>query len=191
MAVETFVDFMNGGSLLGTLAGIAIAVCLLPLVVLIHEAGHSLAALAVGHRVTKVVVGDDRPLLTVSGNGFRLRLGPVTGTGGVAGYVCHGSDKVEPRDVFLTALAGPVASLAGAVATGLLAVWAWPQPSLTVCLAIATLAGLVTGVSNLRVSGDGPDDWSDGVWVRGAWRAMRRPAGWADPHETTSVAPPG
>jgi hypothetical protein len=105
MAVETFVDFMNGGSLLGTLAGIAIAVCLLPLVVLIHEAGHALAALAVGHRVTEVVVGDDPPLLTVSGNG--------------------------------------------------------------------------------------PDDWSDGVWVRGAWRAMRRPAGWADPHETTSVAPPG
>jgi len=182
---------MDGASMLGTLAGIALIACLLPLVTLIHEAGHALAALAVGCRIGDVVVGDDRPLLTLRNDRFRFRLGAVTGKGRATGYVVFDGSRAKPRDVLLIALAGPVASLAGATACCLLASWAWPEPSLTFALLMGAVAGWAACADNLRVSGDGPGTWSDGVWVRAAWRAMRRPAGWVDPHEATSVAPPG
>jgi Zn-dependent protease len=167
------------------------AVCLLPLTTLIHESGHALAALAAGRRIAEVVVGDDQSLLRLRNDRFRFRLGAVTGRGHASGYVVFDGGGAKPRDVLLIALAGPLASLAGAVACCVLAAWAWPEPALTFALLMGAVAGWAACADNLRISGDGPDDWSDGVWVRGAWRAMRRPAGWADPHETTSVAPPG
>ena len=110
---------------------------------------------------------------------------------GTLAAIVLAASRAKPRDVFMIALGGPVASLAGAVACYLLAIWAWPEPALTFVLLMAAFAGWSACVGNLRVSGDGPGTWSDGVWVRAAWRAMRGPAGWVDPHEATSVAPPG
>ena len=191
MTVEALRELMNHGSLLGAVAGMALSLCMVPLVTLVHEAGHALAAVALGRPVSHVVVGDDHPLLSVRSERFRFRLGAITGRGRVAGFVRYDAGDASARDVFLISLAGPVASLAGAAINGALTVWAWPNFPLAVGFAVVTAGGLIAGVDNLRVSGDGPDSYSDGVWVRAGWRAMRRPAGWSDPNEPTSVAPPG
>jgi hypothetical protein len=141
-------------------------------------------------------VGDDAPVLTVRVGGFRLRLDAITGKGDTAGFVLYDGAQTDPRDTLAIALAGPLASLAGAVATGVAAAWAWPHAGLSLVLGLATLAGLICCVGNLRVSGNGPATWKDGVWVRAACRVMRRPtppartAAWSDPRQATSIPPP-
>ena len=94
----------------------------------------------------------------------------------------------DARSTFVIALAGPLASVAGAVLTGALAAWSWPHVGLSLFSALATVGGLICCVGNLRVSGHDPVSWSDGVWVRAAWRVMRMPtasaATWPDPHES-------
>jgi hypothetical protein len=135
-------------------------------------------------------------VLTLRAGGFRFRLGAITGNGHAAGFVVYDGARASPRDTLVIALAGPVASLAGALVTGLAAGLVWPHVALSLYFGLATIGGLICGVGNLRVSGDGPESWSDGVWVRAAWRAMRRPspsaggASWSDPREQTSVPPP-
>jgi hypothetical protein len=52
---------------------------LIPFLVLVHEAGHALACALLRHPVHELRVGDEEPVLTVKGGGFRLRLGAVTG----------------------------------------------------------------------------------------------------------------
>jgi hypothetical protein len=176
---------------------IAASAMMLPFVVLIHEAGHALAAVVVRARVAELTVGDDAPVVTVHVGGSRFRLGATTGKGDAAGFVLYDHGTAAPRNVFVIALAGPLASLAGAIVTGVLAAWTWPHPGFSLCFASATLAGFVCCVENLRVSGTGPASWSDGVWVRGAWRAMQAPsapdpaARWSDPNAATSIPPPG
>jgi hypothetical protein len=161
--------------------------------VLIHEAGHAIAALAVRQRVAELTVGDGAPVLTVRVGRFRLRLGAITGRGDVAGFVLYDGLGADARSTFVIALAGPLASLAGAVLTGALAAWSRPHVGLAQILVLATVGGLMCCVGNLRVSGHDPASWSDGVWVRAAWRAMRRPtlstnaATWPDAHESTST----
>lgn len=125
-----------------------------------------------------------------------MRLGAITGNGDVAGFIRYDGAGATPRDTLAIALAGPLASLAGALVTGVAAVWAWPLAGLSQFFALATLGGFICCVANLRVSGEGPESWSDGVWVRAAWRTMRRPTphapgiSWSDPREATSIAPP-
>jgi hypothetical protein len=86
-----------------------------PLVVLIHEAGHAIAALVLRRRVAELTVGDDDPLLTMRVGRFRVRLGAITGRGDVAGFVRYDGLGADARSTFVIALAGPMASLAGAV----------------------------------------------------------------------------
>ncbi len=191
---ETFVDFMNRMTLVDAALCFATGTFALPFAVFIHEVGHAVAAVALRRRVTELTVGDASPLLTLRAGSFRLRLGSVTGEGDAAGFILYEDDLASPRHTFVIALAGPVASLAGAVATGVMTAGAWGTPGLSLFFGIATLVGLTAGVSSLRVSGESPSTWSDGVWVRGAWRAMRRPTpnvvGARDPREATSIPPP-
>ena len=162
--------------------------------VLIHEAGHALAAVALRHRVEELSVGDDEPVLAMRVGGFRINLGAITGRGDVAGFVRYDGAGVSPRDWLVIAMAGPLASLAGAVVTGMAIAWAWPSVGLTLILSSAALTGLAQCVGNLMVTGDGPESWSDGACVRAAWREMRTPlapaADWSDPREATSIPPP-
>jgi Zn-dependent protease len=194
--VEAFVGFMDRITLVDALTFTVAGTITLPLVVLIHEAGHALAALVLRRRVAELTVGDDTPVVTVRIGGFRLRLGAITGKGDAAGFIVYDGAVAGPRDTFAIALAGPLASLVGALVTCVLTAWAWPQAGLSWLFGLATLGGLICCVGNLRVSGDDPASWSDGVWVRAAWRVMRRPtpvesvAPWSDPREATSIAPP-
>jgi hypothetical protein len=193
--VEAFVGYMDQVTLFDALALMLLSTTVVPFVVLIHEAGHALVAFGLRRRVVELVVGDDAPLLTMRVGGFRLRLGAISGKGGAAGLIRYDGARASPRATLAIALGGPLASLAGAAATGAAAVWVWPD-LLSVFFALATLAGLTCCVGTLRVRGDGPASWSDGVWVRAAWRVIRSPtpvapgAVWSEPREATSIPPP-
>ncbi len=173
--VEAFAAAVGGMSMFEALALAALGTIVVPVVVLIHEAGHALVAFAVGRPVAELTVGDDEPVLTVRVGGFQLRLGAITGSGDMAGFVLYDAAQARARDTLAIAIAGPLASLAGAVITGAAAAWAWPELWLSLLFALATVGGLACCFGNLRVRGDGPGTWSDGVWIRAAWRTMRAP----------------
>lgn len=177
--LEGVVTFMNRVTLVDGLAIMLAGTAVGPLVVLIHESGHALAALALRRRLAELRVGGGAPLVTVRARGFRLRLGLIS-----AGFIVYDESASDPKHTLAIALAGPLASLAGALVTGALSVRAWPQIGPSLVLAWATLVGLVCCVDSLRVSGDNPASWSDGVWFRAAWRVMRRPT----PPRGTTVA---
>jgi hypothetical protein len=193
--VEAFVSFTDGLTLFDALiigmSGTVVAF----LVVLVHELGHLIAAVTLRHRVAELVVGDDEPLLTVRSGGFQLRLGTITGSGDTAGYVLYDGTRATPRDAFVIALAGPLASLAGAVITGLAVPVVWSHAGIAFALVAATALGLLCSVGNMVPNGEHPASWSDGRWAQVAWRALRAPTrlhvpAWIDPHEATSVPPP-
>jgi hypothetical protein len=194
--LEGFVALMDRLTLADTLLLLVAATVVVPFVVLIHEAGHALAAWTLRQRVAELTVGDDQSVLTVRVGEFRLRLGAITGQGDVAGYVAYDGLGAGAAKTFVIALAGPLASLAGAVGTGALAAWFWPHAGLSLILGLATLGGLICCVGNLRVSGHDPASWSDGVWVRAAWRVMRQTttpvtaATMPDPRQASSTPPP-
>jgi hypothetical protein len=53
--------------------------------------------------------------VTVRVSGFRFRVAAITGKGDAAGFVLYDRGTAAPRDVFVIALAGPVASLAAPI----------------------------------------------------------------------------
>ena len=164
---------------------------LVPFLVLVHETGHALACKLLRHPVHELRVGDEEPVLTVNAGGFRLRLGAVTGRRPVGGYVRYDGTRAGARDILIIALAGPLASLAIALAGGWAYVSAPSHPLLLLCV---LTGGLMDCVRNLTARGDAHGVWSDGQLAKFAWRALRRPVpppAWTDPHEATSVAPPG
>lgn len=181
---EAFAAFMDRMTLVDLLVLMAAGTILVPLVVLIHEAGHAIAALALRRDVAEMTVGDDDPVLTMRVGRVRLRLGAITGRGDAAGVVRYDATGTDARSTFVIALAGPMASLAGAVLTAAFAAWSWPHVGFSLFLALASVGGLICCVGNLRVSGHDPASWSDGVWVRAAWRVMRRPTPSPHPEST-------
>jgi hypothetical protein len=194
--VEAIVSFMDGLTLFDALVTAVSGTVVAFLVVLIHEIGHLIAAVTLRQRVAELVVGDDNPLLTVRAGGFQLRLGTITGSGDTAGYVVYDGTRATPRDALVIALAGPFASLAGAIITGLTIPVVWSHAGIAFAMVAATAFGLLCFVGNLVPSGEHPASWSDGRWAQVAWRALRTPSrseplAWTDPHEATSVPPPG
>ena len=119
--LEAFVALMDRMTVVDGLVLLVAGATVVPLVVLIHEAGHAIAALALRRRVTELTVGDDDPVLTMHVGRFRLQLGAIKGRGDVAGFVRYDGFGADARSTFMIALAGPLASLAGAVLTGALA----------------------------------------------------------------------
>ena len=121
--VEAFVALMDRMTLVDGLVLLVAGTIVVPLGVLIQEAGHAIAALALRRRVAELTVGDDDPVLTMRVGRFRLHLGATTGRGDVAGFVRYDGLPAYARSTFVIALAGPLASVAGAVVIGALAAW--------------------------------------------------------------------
>ena len=196
--VQAFVAFMDRVTLFEALTLVAAGTIVAPLVVLIHEAGHALVAFALRRQVAELTVGDDAPVLTVRVGGFRLHLGAITGSGDAAGFVLYDGAAASPRNTLAIAIAGPLASLAGAVVTGVAAAWAWPSAGLSLFLGLATLGGLTL----LRRQPQGQRRRS-GVLVRwclgargmagharaNATRTRRDPVGTARGHLDPTAAP--
>ena len=138
--------------------------------VLVHEAGHAVAAAGLGVRVGALEVGGGPGLALVLG-GFRLRLSLDVGAAG--GLVLHA--PTDRRRAALVAAAGPAASLLGAAATAYLATRSghW---LLTAQLVYLTVAGLLLCALNLVPSGDPRrGDASDGMWIALARDPRRLP----------------
>jgi hypothetical protein len=164
-----------------------------PLLTLVHEAGHAVAAVALGHRVSELTVGNDQPILTVRAGSFRMRLGGLTGESDIGGFVrLDDGTRARVRDWIIIGLAGPLASLGAGIASGWAYVSLATHPDIFLFLAIS---GLIDAVANAYPRGDGHGRGNDGYLTRLAWRERRDPppppAAWVDPHEAVSTPPPG
>ncbi len=149
-----------------------------PLLVLVHELGHALAARALLDTDVVVAVGSKGTLLDRHIGRVHLYVnafGGVAGASGVAGFDWRGATA---RDVVLITLAGPVASLAGA----LLAAWLLgiaPAHGVVHALLWAATFGGVLGALNAlpfrfqQRRGD-PVHRSDGRLALEAFTASRR-----------------
>ena len=173
--LSAFDRYMSQGSVVGSMAGLALALLTTPVLILAHELGHALAVKARRLPLHELKVGDRADVILAVG-GFRIELGRLFGQGDVGGYVLYDGRRSTPRDTLVIALAGPAANVAGAVLTGWLAVrFAHATPSIPFTLSMMTVGGLWMALANLRPSGEDPLTWSDGEWARTAWRALKRP----------------
>jgi membrane-associated protease RseP (regulator of RpoE activity) len=179
--LQTFQNEMDSVTTGNILVQLVVAVMMIPVLVLVHELGHALAAWMLGHEVRELRVGNDSTGLAVRRRSFTLRLGPITGERGYAGYVLFDGSRAGAWHALLISLAGPVASLAAAAAAAVAMI---ALQSHTLALMLPFLAGLEMGLVNLSARA------SDGQQVRTAWRALRSPAS-LEPNEATSVPPPG
>lgn len=171
-ALEAFLVFMTEGSTTDLVVMLALGLLGAYGVVVVHELGHAVAALAVGERVREVRIGnEDR--LTITAGRFRLRLGLLREHSDVGGHVVHSGSSATPRHVLVIALAGPAANLLAAAA--LAVPTARADGFVVVPLALWTLVNVAVAVDNLRPTGDpqDPNSWSDGRWAQAAW-ALRR-----------------
>lgn len=172
--------------------GVALALLALPAVIFVHELGHAVAVKLRGLPLRQLTVGTQADLIVTIG-GFRMELGRLWGKGDVGGYVRYDGRDATPHDAFVIALAGPLANLGGALVTGWLALRCSGAPWLLAMLVMLTLSGVEMALASLRprtMAGD-PTRWSDGMWMRVAWRERhRRGPVWRDPHEATSIPPP-
>jgi hypothetical protein len=173
--VQTVVDFMDGMPplpltfLLGAVVG--------PVLIVVHELGHAFAALwrCDGPVFVRVGAKERR---------WSLRAGRMTMEAGPnelplsAGFCVYDATGISPWDEVMIAMAGPVASLLGAVATGVL--WNATGGLLHDALAVATLGGITVGVVNALPltfketrRGDGPVLRLDGLRALEALRSSR------------------
>jgi membrane-associated protease RseP (regulator of RpoE activity) len=153
-----------------------IAVAGIP-VILLHELGHALAASQRLGADVEVSVG-------TTGQLANLRLGQITASinalslpGRAAGIASFDDSRATARDVLWVAVAGPLASLAGAVATGMLLAAAPESGVAHDLLWTATLGG-VLGFLNLvpfefQERRSGPTVRSDGHLALDALRIAR------------------
>src|SRR5687768_10362369 len=184
-ALEAFASFMEDtdGATGLWLALVATFGCFL--LVLVHEIGHLVAALALGAPVRRLRVGGT-PNVTIGRGRFRLELS-LRDDPDCGGFVEFGPG-VSPRRIAIIALAGPAADLASTA--GLLL--AAPHTHGLLYL-LAVLAAL-SAAWNLWPRGSLTDDsgWNDGRVAQVAWMIREY-----DPEEDedfepepTSVPPP-
>ena len=153
---------------------VAIAIAGIP-VILLHELGHAIAA-------RRLLDGDVEVVVGTTGKLAELRLGRVLATinvlshpAGPAGTVGFDDARATARDVLWIALAGPLASLLGFVATAMV-LSAVPMQGVVHDLVWAAVVVNVFGVLNLIPielrDGGGSVSRSDGRLALDALRAL-------------------
>jgi hypothetical protein len=158
-----------------------------PLLVLLHEAGHALACVLLRRPVHELVVGGADPLVRLRLGSFDMRI--AGGSAPQPGYV-----RFEPGrhawTLVLVALAGPLASALACVASGLITALAWRWGQFDLVPAFATGYGALMVCASLSPARPG----TDGRVALDAWRSTRPPGplapAWVDPNLAASVAPP-
>jgi hypothetical protein len=173
-----------------TAAGLKLQLWLLlvgPLAVLVHEAGHALAALLLTPDAVDLHVGD-------RGTGVAVRIGRLRATlrpwacGQTAGHVVFRPPALGRYAA--VAAAGPAASLAGALVGALIEVRLSPASAAGQLVGAFTASSAFGVLNLLPLRGKGLR--SDGAQLLDVWRLARRPVPtWRDPNAATSVAPPG
>jgi hypothetical protein len=183
-----------------------LAVLLTPVIVLVHELGHAIAARLHGLAVEEVVVAPEGRTVAVRIAGMPIRMGlglkrEFRSTTPV-GWVRPRPGEISDRAAIQILLAGPIAeALFGAAMLAVRALDPPPAPlgSLLVIGGILSVGG---AVSSLVRDHDGR---SDGARIRQIRRAASSPTGarpkrttatpgssrgWQDPNAATSVPPP-
>jgi hypothetical protein len=118
------------------------------LVTLVHESGHLAAAVATRQTDIALAVGSRGTLIDRKLGSIQVTMRAITGTWGPSGSVSFDAARTTAVDMTLIAAAGPAASLAGAVVTGVLADALGPGIPARF-LAVATVFGALVGLGNL------------------------------------------
>jgi hypothetical protein len=141
--VQHIVDFLDDMPplpemfLLGMLIG--------PPLVLIHELGHALAALWRTDGPVFVRIGARQRRWALRAGRFSVEAGPSE-IALAGGFCAYDPRNVSPRSLALIAMSGPLASLAGAVATALL--WSRTHGLARDAMNAATIGGAIAAVVN-------------------------------------------
>jgi hypothetical protein len=165
-------------------AGMSLAICaclVTPLLVVVHELGHAVAAVALTPQRVMIRIGGEPYLVRFALGRIDVRFHPT-------GYIAHcdlDTRVITPGRLALVALAGPVTSIAFAGAVAPLAVALYGGSFVLFWIvAVAAAESLFIGVSNavpfqhlpswwpggLQTDEDGP---SDGLLALSALKAMR------------------
>jgi hypothetical protein len=115
-----------------------------PIVLLVHELGHAVAALALTRGPVVVQTGR-RALLTPRIGRLTLALGP----GGLQAGACWHLAPDTPRAEAAIAAAGPLASVLVAVAAGTACLALTPPRPVTLALAALAVLGALDAIGNL------------------------------------------
>ena len=154
----------------GLIVVVALVVIVGPVVTLIHEVGHALAALALGRRVDMLAVGHHEDVTVTIGRTV-LRFGRSL-DGEPAGFITLDPES-SPDEVMAIALLGPVANLRTAplfAAAAQSAATSGPFESVLWWLAVVSL---LVGIANLVPRGDHEGSMSDGGVIQLAWAVHR------------------
>ena len=159
--VQQIVDFMDG--LPPVPLVLLYGVLMSPLLALVHELGHAGAALWRSNGPVFVLIGARRWHWELRSGRFTVGAERLMDRGGMCVYDAGGLVGWERA---LIALAGPGASLAAAVATGLL--WGYAGGLVRDLLAVATMGGVLMAIVNAlpltyRASVDAPEVRLDGL----------------------------
>jgi hypothetical protein len=170
------VGFMDSGPPLW-IALLYIAITGIPLT-LLHELSHAVTAHHLIGGEVKVSVGSAGRLAQLRLGQIVLSLNALAQPGKSAGLAEFDATRATARDVLLIALAGPAASLVGAVATGWALASSSPSGVLHGLLWAATFGGLGAVVVNLipftfQEGRDGPGLPTDGRLALDALRVGR------------------
>jgi hypothetical protein len=172
---QTIYDFMNEGPggwsflLWGFLAAAP--------VVVLHELGHAIVAV---HRLgteVEVTVGNAMELARVRMGRIHASLNALPHPGYAGGSASFDASHATARDILWIALAGPLTSLVGLVATAYLLSHAPASSVIHDVLWWMTLSGAFAVVLNLlpfkAEESDGMKVWTDGRLALDALRVMR------------------
>ena len=114
----------------------------------IHEAGHLIVALWTGQQDVALRIGSFGELIEERLGAVRLQIGVLDAPWRPGGAVSFDAAHTTAKQMMAIALAGPAASLAGAVFTALAAA-SFSTQAVSDFFAAATVAALVTAILNL------------------------------------------
>ena len=173
------VEFMNGmpGGWPGGLSFLWWGLIAAIPVVIVHELGHAaVAARRLGADV-EVTVGNAVKLAEVRLGQIHASVSAISQPGYAAGRATFDASRATAHDVFWIALAGPLASLVGVVATAFLLALAGPTGPVHDLLWSMTGAGAFAVVLNLlpfkAEETDGTKLWTDGRLALDALRVIQ------------------
>jgi hypothetical protein len=144
--VNAFADAMNGGPGFPWWIGWIVLVGLL--VTVIHEGGHLLAALWTGQEQVAVQIGSWGQLIEQKLGAVRLDVNVLSVPWRTRGEVSFDAALTTAHQMLIIALAGPVASLAGAAGTAWIAA-STSASAASEFFAMATVTGVLAAILNL------------------------------------------
>jgi hypothetical protein len=197
--LRQFNDFMNTGP--GLVMWLLTLAIVAPIATLFHELGHAIAARSRLEGPVRIRVGGDPPFWQFAVAGLHVRVRPIFMPFGVTGACEFDASALRAADAVVVSLAGPAASLLGAVVSAIAFGWTAQGTFLHAILwQSAVLQGLsvVLCIVPFTLTDGGGVHRTDGWVALDAIRRSRRPRAARPParvpasreHAPVSVASP-